>query len=93
MSYNSNEYMKFEIRMQKSKGGVEVYVRLGQFHQANCHRVLGERNPGAEGFENFDTLIENLREKKKKPEGIKTGNACRLASTERLNTTKILILP
>ena len=29
MSYNSNEYMKFEIRMQKSKGVVEVYVRLG----------------------------------------------------------------
>ena len=50
---------------------------LGSFHWANCHRALGERNPVAGGFENFDTLIENLG--KKKPEGIKTGNACRLA--------------
>ena len=69
MSYNSNKCMKFEIWMQKSKGVVKVQcqadiVGLGQFHRANCHRVLGERNPGAEGFENFDTLTENLKKKK-----------------------------
>lgn len=64
---------------------------LGSFHWANCHRALGERNPAVGGFENFDTLIENLG--KKEPEGIKTGNACRLASAKRLNTTTILILP
>ena len=55
------------------------------------NRALGERNPAVGGFENFDTLIENLG--KKIPEGIKTGNACRLASAKRLNTTTILILP